>query len=308
MTSSEVAIRRVGGRAGAEISGVRLSGDLDEQTVQLIRDALLAHKVVFFHDQGHLDDEGQQAFASLLGEPVGHPTVPRKGDNAYIGELDSSTGVRANSWHTDVSFVADYPAFSILRGLVIPEYGGETVWANTVAGYKDLPPVLQRLADELWAVHSNAYDYAVQVRDGKKEDAFEQFRREVFSATAFETEHPLVRVHPETQERSLLLGGFLKSIVGLSAVDSIALVQLFQNHVIRLENTVRWRWTPGDVAIWDNRATQHYAPDDYGDQPRIMRRITVAGDVPISVDGRSSVVVKGADAPWYQDSKVKVSA
>jgi alpha-ketoglutarate-dependent taurine dioxygenase len=304
---SNITVDRVAGRAGAVLSGVRLSGDLSEETVAAIREALLAHKVVFFRDQ-HLDDSEHEAFAALLGEPVAHPTVPRRGDNAYIGELDSATGVRANGWHTDVTFVANYPAFSILRGLVVPPYGGETVWANTVAAYEDLPPALRQLADQLWTVHSNAYDYAVQAKDGAENKSREQFQKEVFASTVFETEHPLVRVHPETGERSLLLGGFAKSIVGLSAVDSAALIDLFQNHIIRLENTVRWRWAAGDLAIWDNRATQHYAPDDYGDLPRIVRRITVAGDPPVSVDGRSSTILKGEDASWYQETRTVVLA
>jgi alpha-ketoglutarate-dependent sulfate ester dioxygenase len=111
----------------------------------------------------------------------------------------------------------------------------------------------------------------------------------VFTSTVYETEHPIVRVHPETQERSLILGGFLQKLVGYSQADSARLIGILQSHVSRLENTVRWRWTEGDVAIWDNRATQHYAIDDYGNQPRVVRRVTIAGDVPVSVDGRRSV-------------------
>jgi alpha-ketoglutarate-dependent taurine dioxygenase len=99
-----------------------------------------------------------------------------------------------------------------------------------------------------------------------------------------------VRVHPETRERALVLGHFVKKLVGYSSTDSQHLLSVLQEHIIRLENTVRWRWTQGDVVIWDNRATQHYAINDYGDQHRVVRRVTLAGDVPISVDGRRSVV------------------
>ena len=116
--------------------------------------------------------------------------------------------------------------------------------------------------------------------------------REVFASTVYETEHPVVRVHPETGERTLILGQFLKSFVGLSGANSARLFAILQDHVIRLENTVRWRWAQGDVAIWDNRATQHYAINDYGDQQRVMRRVTLAGDVPVGLDGRQSVTHK----------------
>jgi taurine dioxygenase len=118
----------------------------------------------------------------------------------------------------------------------------------------------------------------------------------VFAATVYETEHPVVRIHPETGERTLVLGNFFKRFVGLSAADSARLFGLFQDTITRLENTVRWRWAPGDVAIWDNRATQHYAINDYGAQKRVMRRVTLAGDIPVGLDGRPSVTHKPAPA------------
>jgi len=102
-----------------------------------------------------------------------------------------------------------------------------------------------------------------------------------------------VRVHPETGERSLILGHFVKKFVGLNSAESVALFKVLQDRVTKLENTVRWTWEAGDVAMWDNRATQHYAVADFDAQPREMRRITVAGDVPVSLDGRRSVVRSG---------------
>jgi taurine dioxygenase len=214
--------------------------------------------------------------------------VPVISGSRYILELDSKHGGRANSWHTDVTFVDAYPRASILRALVIPASGGDTVWANTAAAYQDLDPTLRELADKLWALHSNEYDYAARRPEANPES--EQHYREVFTSTVYETEHPLVRVHPETGERTLVLGHFVKRILGLSSHDSAHLFQVFQEHITRLENTVRWRWAVGDVAVWDNRATQHYAVNDYGDQHRVVRRVTVDGDVPVSVDGRRSVL------------------
>jgi len=122
----------------------------------------------------------------------------------------------------------------------------------------------------------------------------EQVRRyrEVFASTVYETEHPVVRIHPETGEKTLLLGNFFKQFVGLNTADSARLFAVLQEHITKLENTVRWRWAAGDVAIWDNRATQHYAINDYGDQKRLMRRVTLAGDVPVGLDGRQSVAIK----------------
>jgi alpha-ketoglutarate-dependent sulfate ester dioxygenase len=179
-------------------------------------------------------------------------------------------------------------------------YGGDTTWASTAAAYQNLTPGLRILAESLRALHTNEYDYAEQSGGGvgAKSDRDERHHREVFLSIIYETEHPVVRVHPETGERTLLLGQSVKRILGVSGSDSRYLSELFQRHVTRLENTVRWRWAPGDLAIWDNRATQHYAIDDYGDLPRRMHRITVAGDVPVGVDGRRSAAVRGESAAY----------
>jgi alpha-ketoglutarate-dependent taurine dioxygenase len=289
LDAAKLEVIPVAGRIGAEIRGVRLAPDLDRQTVEAIRAAWLEYKVLFFRNQQHLNEASQEALTSIFGgAPVAHPTVPVVAGSSYILELDSKYGGRANSWHTDVTFVDAYPRASILRALVIPERGGDTVWANTAAAYRDLSPELRALADKLWAVHSNEYDYAARRPDVSAEAA--KHYQEVFTSTVYETEHPLVHVHPETGERSLILGHFIKRILGVSAQDSAHLFQVFQDHVTKLENTVRWRWAVGDVAVWDNRATQHYAVNDYGDQHRVVRRVTVEGDVPVSIDGRRSVL------------------
>ncbi len=300
MSGSTIEVRRVAGRAGAEVVGVDLGGDVEEPVVRAVRAAVLEHKVVFVRGQGHLDHDAQEAFSARLGRLADHPTLSGDVDREYLASLTSRMGPRTNIWHSDITFVADYPAFTILRAVEIPPYGGETVWANTVAAYESLPPVLQRLADQLWAVHTNAYDHGVRVIDVDREEANRRFRTDIFAATEFETHHPLVRVHPETGERSLVLGAFgTRGFVGVDGADSRTLFQLFQRHITAIENTVRWRWVAGDVAIWDNRATQHYASHDYGDLPRRMDRTTVAGEWPVSVDGRESVVVRGGDHPWY---------
>ncbi|PRZ46018.1 taurine dioxygenase [Paraburkholderia fungorum] len=289
-TSNALDIQPVTGRIGAEIRGVRLSGQLEPATVEAIRAALLRHKVIFFRGQAHLQDSDQEAFARLLGEPVSHPTVPVVEGTDHLLELDSHRGGRANSWHTDVTFVDAYPQASILRGVTIPEVGGDTVWANTATAYDDLPPPLKALAEQLWAVHSNEYDYASYGNVGERGRDAEALKRyrEVFVSTRYETEHPVVRVHPETGEKTLILGHFVKNFVGLTPSASAHVLELLQAYVTLLENIVRWRWQAGDVAIWDNRATQHYAVNDYGDAHRVVRRVTLKGDVPVSVDGRRS--------------------
>ena len=304
-TSPDLAVQQLGGRIGARIHGVRLSGDLDDATVQLVRAAILKHRVVFFRGQDHLDDAAHVAFAERLGTlTTAHPTVNTGSERIYT--LTANKGMAANSWHTDVTFVDRIPAFSVLRGVTIPPYGGNTVWANTVDAYDRLPEALKALVENLWAVHTNAYDYADRDESEDHDDAVAVARREEFRSTTYETAHPVVRVHPETGERALLLGHFVKQLVGFNQLESSTLFNLLQNRVTRLENTIRWTWQQGDVAIWDNRATQHYAVADFGEQPREVRRVTVAGDVPVSVDGRHSEVLVG-DATAFADIDALIS-
>lgn len=304
-TDTDVRVHRLGGRIGARIDGVRLSGDLEEATVQQVRRAILTHKVVFLRGQHHLDDASHLAFAERLGTlTTAHPTVNTGSERIYT--LTANKGMAANSWHTDVTFVDRVPAFSVLRGVTIPPYGGNTVWANTVDAYTRLPRSLKALVDELWAVHTNAYDYADRDETEDHDDAVAVQRRAEFRRETYETAHPVVRVHPETGERALLLGHFVKHLVGYNQLESSTLFNLLQSRITRLENTVRWTWAEGDVAIWDNRATQHYAVADFGEEPREVRRITVAGDVPVSVDGRRSEVLVG-DASGFADIDALIS-
>jgi alpha-ketoglutarate-dependent sulfate ester dioxygenase len=275
-------IRPITPAIGAEIHGVRLSGDLPAEAVTAIRHALVRHRVVFFRGQGHLDEAEHQAFARLLGPLVPHPTVPSVAGTEAVLDIDAENS-RASYWHTDVTFVEAFPQFSILRGVVIPPVGGDTVWANAVAAYETLPPLLRDLADQLWALHSNGYDYAATRPNATARQR--QRYETVFKSTVYETEHPVVQVHPLTGERAIILGDFVRRLLGVSSADSAHLFAMLQDHVTRLENTVRWRWSTGDLVIWDNRATQHKAIDDYGDQPRIVRRVTIDGPVSVGIDG-----------------------
>jgi taurine dioxygenase len=293
-----IEVRKVGGNIGAEIGGIVASAQLADEVVRELRRALLRHRVVFLRGQEGVDADAQLEFATLLGTVTKpHPTVA--GDGRAVLPIDSEHG-KANSWHTDVTFVDRIPAISVLRAVTLPPYGGTTVWANTVRAYDTLPRSLKVLAEGLRAVHSNRYDYAAHRGEQRfgGVDVKEQAYREEFEKLEFEAEHPVVRVHPETGEFALVLGHFVHRLVGLSASDSSALFELFQRHIVRLENTVRWSWAPGDIAIWDNRSTQHYAVADYDDYPRLMHRITLSGDIPIGVDGIASLALKG-DASRY---------
>lgn len=290
---TRLAVERLTGRIGAVVDGVELHGELDQAVVDEIEALLTEHKVLFFRRQ-HLDPATHVAFAERLGPTTAaHPTVPSLRGHERVFELDSASGARANVWHTDVTFVHRPPRASILSGVVIPAVGGDTIWANTETAYLDLPPHLRALADHAWAVHGNTADYGSLTTAGNAYTS-------AFHSTSFEARHPVVRVHPRSGNPSLLLGGFTRRIEGLSSTESADLVRLLQSYVTRPENTVRWRWQAGDVVMWDNQSTQHYAVDDYGAAPRKVQRVTLVGEPARSLDGRTSEQLVG-DASGYVD-------
>ncbi|MEU6219867.1 TauD/TfdA family dioxygenase [Streptomyces sp. NPDC047022] len=291
---TDIDIRKVTANIGAQVRGVDISKPLDEETVAALREALNAHKALVFDDV-RLDDEGQQDFARHFGElTTAHPTVPAVEGAPNVLPVDSERG-RANHWHTDVTFVLNPPQASTLRSITVPPYGGETLIASSAGAYRDLPEPLRRLADTLWAEHTNDYDYAVPDEAVDEEKAAQ---RAQFTSIKYRTAHPVVRVHPLTGERGLFIGGFAQRIVGLSVPESRTILDLLQAYVTRPENVLRWRWSPDQLVLFDNRITQHYAVDNYDDLPRRLHRVTVAGEIPAGIDGKESYSVEG-DATHY---------
>jgi alpha-ketoglutarate-dependent taurine dioxygenase len=289
-----IEIQKVTAHIGARVSGVDIDKPLDAEQVTAIREALNVHKALVFDDV-HLDDEGQEAFARHFGDlTTAHPTVPAVDGAPNVLPVDSERG-RANHWHTDVTFVLNPPQASTLRSITIPPYGGETLIASSAAAYRDLPEPLRALADTLWAEHTNDYDYAVPDEEIDDEKAAQ---RAQFTSIKFRTVHPVVRVHPLTGERGLFIGGFAQRIVGLSTAESRKILDLLQAYVTRPENVLRWRWSPNQLVLFDNRITQHYAIDNYDNQPRRLNRVTVAGDIPVGIEGKESYSIEG-DASHY---------
>jgi alpha-ketoglutarate-dependent taurine dioxygenase len=297
--ATAITVRRLTVRIGAELTGISLREATDEQ-IDDVRTALLTHRVVFIRRQD-LSAREQIDFARRLGPLTqGHPTLPVVDGEELILDLDSLAGGAANHWHTDVTFVDRPPMFSVIRAMVLPEVGGDTLWANTVSAYADLPDDIRQLADGLRAVHSNGHDYGrpdvVALRAELGDVRLANLAN--FVSEVFETEHPVVRVHPETGERAVLLGGFAHRLIGHNAAESVDIMRIIQSYVTRPENTVRWTWEEGDVAIWDNRSTQHYAIYDYGEERRRMQRVTTAGTRVEGLDGRPSVALEG-DSSLY---------
>ncbi|MFG3594717.1 TauD/TfdA dioxygenase family protein [Bradyrhizobium sp. RDI18] len=262
-------------RLGAEIKNIRLSDELSDEVIRAISRLLLEHKIIFFRDQRHLDDAEQQCFAIRLGSLIPCPTTrTTKGASTPEMALGRRSGP-ADQMHVDVSFGDACPKISVVRGAVIPPYGGEIVWSSTAAAYLALPEPLRMLVDNLWAGRCNAYDYTVA---GRATEADKNHFDDVFTGTIYETAYPVVRVHPETGERMLVIGRFVQHFVGLEEYSSQKLFDLLQSYLTAPENTVCWSWRLGDVAIWDNRATEHHTVNKSGDQHRVVGRGAIDGD------------------------------
>jgi alkyl sulfatase len=285
------------GWTGAEIHGVDLTRSLDQQQVADIRAALLKWKVVFFHDQ-FIDHDDHLRFASAFGAPTpahplfdsipdpNYPTIYPIFRDRFNARYGTSRGYDKANWHADVTAAVNPPAASILRAEVVPPYGGDTQWSNTVAAYEGLSAPLRKLADGLRAVHR------FSPPDGTT--ATEDYERRV-NRRPLVSEHPVVRVHPETGKRALYVNpGFTSHIVDVSPHESRRLLGLFYDELVRPEYTVRFKWEPGSIAFWDNRSTVHLAPTDMTlDHDRRLYRVTLVGDVPQGPDGRPSIALDG---------------
>ncbi|MEU8610023.1 TauD/TfdA family dioxygenase [Actinoplanes sp. NPDC048791] len=282
MTATAVGLdlEALGPHFGSVVHGVDLGAATGEQLVA-VRAALVERKVLFFRDQ-RLDDDGQVGLGRRIGElTASHPVVGGV-DAAHpeVYALDSTDNGFADVWHTDVTFMRRPPLGSILRAVTLPPSGGDTNWADSQLAYDSLSPAVRDLVDGLTAVHDGTREfgyYLAQRRGGQGNE----WDGEVVTRLD-PVEHPVIRVHPETGRRGIFVNpGFTSHITGVSEFESRAILDLLYAHLTKPEHIVRHRWRAGDVAMWDNRSTAHYANRDYGTERRVMHRITLRGDVPV---------------------------
>lgn len=254
---------------GAEVTGVDLRETLDDDTVAEIRAAWLEHKVLFFPNQP-VTREQHKRFALCFGELYQHPYLKDVTEDPDFVELYSGgdTGSRylSSAWHTDVTFTECPPRGSVLHAVHVPQFGGDTMWIDLEAAYRELSSVMRGLLSELFAVHSAP-------RTG--------FIPDDTSGDYITSTHPVVRTHPETGHKCLFVNpGFTRSIDGMRGKESYALLSFLHDHCQQPEYQVRYHWTPDTVAMWDNCCTQHKVVTDNRDALRKMERLTLQGTTP----------------------------
>ncbi|MEV7231865.1 TauD/TfdA family dioxygenase [Polymorphospora sp. NPDC051019] len=249
-------VRPLTGALGAEIHGIRLAEITDEEFAELRR-LLLEYLVIFVPDQHDWSPEARVAFGRRFGRLEVHPYLPHLEGHPEIQIIDSEQDGKIPIWHTDMTYTTNPPVGSILQIIRNPGRGGDTMWSNQYLAYESLAAPLRDLLDGLTAIHA----IHIPGLDSR-------------------AEHPVVRVHPETGRRALFVNrAHTSHIAQLSRIESDALLQFLTEFATKPEFTCRHQWRPGDVAIWDNRVTQHYAVDDYAER-RTGLRLVLLGDEP----------------------------
>jgi alpha-ketoglutarate-dependent taurine dioxygenase len=258
---------------GAEIGGVDLADDLDDDVIDELRAALLEWKVIFFRDQHRLDRTSHIAFGRRFGELEIHPITPADQEQPEVFVIPAGGKFRApDNWHSDVTWRPEPSLGSILRAVQLPPLGGDTLWADMAKAFDLLDDDTKERIDGLTATH----DYASAFGAGKPPDVQEKMRAEHPTV-----EHPVVRSHPETGRRTLYVNSaFTRTIVGLDEAESRSLLARLYRQSTIVDVQCRFRWRPGSVAFWDNRATQHVVSNDFLPAKRIMERVTIVGDKP----------------------------
>jgi len=258
--STDWSVVRLSASLGAEVRGIDLVQAGPPEASELLS-LLLAHQVLFFPDQ-QLSQDAHVAFGRHFGVLAGHPNLANPfSEHLEIFELAASRGGIADEWHSDITFQAEPSVLSILHMVKCPELGGDTLWSNAARAYDELSTPLREFCEGLTALHDAA-------PHGKPEDM---------------AVHPVVRVHPVTARKSLFVNEhFTRRIVELSHEESEVLLGYLKRWVANPRFTVRYRWSEGTVAMWDNRCTQHFVLNDFEDE-RIIQRVTVMGDVPEGV-------------------------
>lgn len=270
-----ITVEPVTPRIGAMISGVNLSGDLGNQQFQEIHDALMSHEVIFFRDQ-HMTLEQHKAFGALFGQLDVHPGSPGPEGHREILVIhadENSNHVAGDSWHSDVSCIAEPPMGSILHLNTIPEGGGgDTLFASAGAAYDALSDTLKAFLKPLTAIHAGEQVYRGRYKHQGIDDS---------GKTYPESEHPVVRTHPVSGRKSLYVNEtFTTRIPQLAQKESDAILKLLCDHIKLPQFQVRFKWQENSVAFWDNRSVQHHAMWDYFPEVRSGYRVTVKGDKP----------------------------
>jgi taurine dioxygenase len=275
---TQLQIKRLAGALGAEIHGVDLAAGLTESLAAQVRQVFLEHQVIFFRDQSLTPDQFLR-FAQAMGQPIEYPFVKGLAGYPVIIEVKKLEHERSNFggiWHSDTTYLEQPPMGSMLLAREVPPHGGDTLFASQYLAYETLSEGMRKLLAPLVAVNSSAKADVSKTREDRiASDGRAEARKD------YESEHPVVRTHPETGRKALYVNvAHTVRFRGMSEEESAPLLQYLHQHQVKPEFTCRFSWQPGSIAFWDNRCVQHNPVNDYHGFRRVMHRITLAGDTP----------------------------
>ncbi len=262
---------------GTEVHGIDLRDDLSDATINWLSSLLVERKVIFFRDQ-NLSREQHIVFSKRFGELEVHPFTDNNAEHPELIELHNNRErpPTINKWHSDVTWRHSPSLGSLLRARVIPEVGGDTLFANMEAGYDALDDNTKAKIEKLEAVHDNTTFLNGMIERGASEAEVDAMRAKFPPVT-----HPVVRTHPVSGKKSIYVNKvFTRYIKGMDKTESDALLQTLYHQAWVPDYQCRFRWQPDSIAFWDNRAAQHYAAADYWPEVRHMERVTVIGEKP----------------------------
>lgn len=282
MSTPPITINPIAGALGAEIAGVDVGQDLDNQTWDALHQAFLDYGVIFFRDQDITPDQ-QIAFARRFGALADYPFAVGLDDYPEITEVIKNPG-ETNAfgalWHADTTYMETPPMVTMLLARETPDVGGDTQFANMALAFQALSVGMQRMLSGLRVVQSSGARYGGDETRETRKGQFKSVKMKGAGNVATAHVHPAVRTHPETGAKGLYVNSaHTLKFDGMSESESRPLLDFLLKHLSRPEFTCRFSWRPGAVAVWDNRAVQHFAINDY-DGRRVMHRITIAGDTP----------------------------
>ena len=270
-------VKRVAGAIGAELQAINLADGIDGELAATLRALLNEHEVLFLRDQA-ISAADQKALAEIFGPLQTHPAYGTVEGFPEVMILESTRDnpSKIEVWHSDMTFRQHPPSVTVLRGITIPEVGGDTLFASMTAAYEGLSPGMQSYLEGLTAVH----DFSHGFRESLAEPGGRKRLTDAVAANP-PVRHPVVQTHPETGKKVLFVNAlFTTHIDGLPPLESAEVLQFLWRHASLPEFTCRFSWAPDSLVLWDNRSTQHKPVNDFFPATRRLHRVVSEGDQP----------------------------
>ena len=275
-SKNDITVKPFAPNLGAIITGIDLSNSISDTEVRIIKDAFHKFKVLFFQNQSEILPQNHIVLGQYFGDLHIHPAAPKMKNYPEIFEINTDKNSKiangAEDFHSDVSCDIEPPLGTMLQLHVLPECGGDTMFANMYLAYEALSKPMQVFLSGLKAFHESEHFYKGRYQNKNEVDMNKEYPSAI---------HPIIRTHPETEKKAIYVNKFFTTrIEGLADQESKLILDYLFTHIEKTEFQIRYKWNKNDMAFWDNRCTIHKALWDYFPKERKGRRVTIKGSVP----------------------------